>query len=520
MRKTKPLPVAVTAVAMLFLTSCVGTGDSSNEATALDGSGAIASPPELTDGGIAVPDPTENSAHGYNTDPNNVQTLQSCDDWRVFWRFQGPAVSFAVSEKVSDIAVVATSTEIYLANQHLDLNRDGILCFYEDENLEEVRQSVLYSPKTSISDASSLQAIENCRIKNLEGGSGFPRRFPDLVGKFVAQVIYVEAPDASGTTEPVKDFGYWENDLKQFLESMSYGKLSLEFRVSDEYFTLNKAFRDYTKGEGRWNPTEFSKDVVALVDDEINFSGVDMVLIVAPPTADEGDFIPFALPIPIEDAISSDEEELFRFTGVGTMMRKDVGYLEIGHEIGHLFGLEDYYWHDFFVGDWDINRSHEGVKFMGVFDGMSTAAGGGARPEWSAWSRWLLGYLDESQVRCVSEKPKSTHILTAISEANDLPKMAVLPLSEGKAIVAESRKKLGYDENSNPLYQGLLVYVVDTSITNGQGPLRVVRKSNLQSRELDDAALTPGESVEISGYRVSNLESSDLWDVVEFSKIP
>lgn len=511
--------IAFVTLLALVGSGCVSTIYSSDGDGDTVETGSVAARPAQTDGGVAIPDPPENSTHGYTTDPARVQTLNSCDDWRVFWRFQGPAVSFAVSEKVSDIAVVATSTEIYLANRHLDSNGDGILCFYEDEDLDDVRQSVLYSPRIEISDGSSLQPVENCRIRNLEGGSGFPRRFPDPVGEFVAQVIYVEAPDARGTTIPKTDFAFWETDLKEFLESMSYGKLSLDFRVSNQYFTLNKAFGDYTKGEGRWNPTEFSRDVVELVDSKVDFTGVDMVMIVAPPTADEDDFIPFALPLPIEDAIESDENNLFRFTGVGTMMRKDVGYLEISHEIGHLFGLEDYYWHDYFVGDWDKSTSYEGVKFMGVFDGMSTAAGTGARPEWSAWSRWLLGYLDEDQVRCVSEESKSTHMLTAISEANDLPKMAVLPLSSGEAIVVESRKRLGYDENSNPLFQGLLVYTVDTSIINGQGPLRIVKKSNVKSRLLEDAVLSQGESVEVSGYKVTNLESSDFWDVVEISKI-
>jgi hypothetical protein len=83
----------------------------------------------------------------------------------------------------------------------------------------------------------------------------------------------------------------------------------------------------------------------------IDFSGVAVVVVVAPPTASEEEVIPSALPLPTKDAISSDEEELFRPKGLGTLMRKGVGFADISHEIDHLFGSEDHDRLDYFASD-------------------------------------------------------------------------------------------------------------------------------------------------------------------------
>jgi hypothetical protein len=84
----------------------------------------------------------------------------------------------------------------------------------------------------------------------------------------------------------------------------------------------------------------------------------------------------------------TDEGSVYRGTLAGADTRWEEGYLLIAHEIGHLLGLEDYY----FQG-WQMDDPYEDqFKFMGEFDNMNFAPG--KAREWTGWSRWLVGGWD------------------------------------------------------------------------------------------------------------------------------
>ena len=59
--------------------------------------------------------------------------------------------------------------------------------------------------------------------------------------------------------------------------------------------------------------------------------------------------------------------------------------------------------------------------------------------EMLAMSRWHFGWLNEPQVRCVTE-PEATITLGPIAAPGDRTAMAAIPLSETEVIVIESRK--------------------------------------------------------------------------------
>ncbi len=154
---------------------------------------------------------------------------------------------------------------------------------------------------------------------------------------------------------------------------------------------------------------------------------------------------------------------------------------------------------------------------MGEFDNMNFAPG--KAREWTGWSRWLLSALDDNQVRCLSDTTDTTHQLWAISDTAPEPKIVVIPISETSAVVIESRKSRRNDRMLPKANEGLLVYKVDTTQQNGLGPLRIIRKENLQDPFLLDAPLRTGESVNIDGYKIENVESGTLWDVARVTKL-
>jgi M6 family metalloprotease-like protein len=486
---------------LLLLTSCVTTTpseitDSSNSA----------------DQGLVIPSPSENSDHGYSIADNRIPKLETCAEWRAFFVYPGPAVSFAVASLFPE-EKFEVSTEIYLKNRDLDQNGDGVICHFE----AGVSSA---DPETEISPVSELAPVEECRIQ--QGGasmsyvtrSGFPQH-PDYVipqdNKIVIQLIYVDGDDLQGTDKPESDASFWIEGAGSFLDDVTDGKIELEWRYENEYFTLPKPLGSYNvTREKRGDPQAFVQAAITAADREVDFSEVDIVVAVPPPNINNRliDFSP-AIPLEARSPFTTAEGLVYRGTLAGADTRWEEGYLLIAHEIGHLMGLQDYYSHT--SGD----EYEDQFKYMGEFDNMNNA--GGRAREWTAWSRWLLGTLEDDQIRCVTSAQDTTHQITTVSSESKNPKAVIVPTGTNTAIVVESRKSIRNDKGIPEQLQGLLVYKVDTRRASGFGPLEIVRKVGLSDPFLIDASLTVGESVTVDDIRIENVESGELWDVARIT---
>ncbi|MYB28512.1 MAG: hypothetical protein F4X38_05160 [Acidimicrobiaceae bacterium] len=134
--------------------------------------------------------------------------------------------------------------------------------------------------------------------------------------------------------------------------------------------------------------------------------------------------------------------------------------------------------------------------------------------EMLAWSRWQLGWLDESQVLCLTAD-RSRVVLSPVADPGDAAVMAAVPLSDTEVLVVEVRVKVGYDaEQEEPhtdgalltvpalATEGVLVYVVDASLGSGQLPLVIAGDAG--NGQVDDyPILTRGEQVVVRGYTVT-----------------
>lgn len=81
--------------------------------------------------GVSAPVTPENKWHGWSTAENQVVRIEDCEEWDYYWVYQGPAVSSAAAE-LTGFAGLTVSTEHYIKNQHLDEDKDGVLCFFEN----------------------------------------------------------------------------------------------------------------------------------------------------------------------------------------------------------------------------------------------------------------------------------------------------------------------------------------------------------------------------------------------------
>jgi hypothetical protein len=135
-------------------------------------------------------------------------------------------------------------------------------------------------------------------------------------------------------------------------------------------------------------------------------------------------------------------------------------------------------------------------------------------PSLLAFERWNLGWIDDSQIKCMKDI-KSTELISPVQTSGGV-KAVIIPISRTKAVVIESRRASGIDKNIAK--SGALVYVIDSSIQSGQGPVKVFPSDVSSDPRYLKAPRALGESVTTEGITVKVTKSDDSGDTVEISK--
>ena len=161
------------------------------------------------------------------------------------------------------------------------------------------------------------------------------------------------------------------------------------------------------------------------------------------------------------------------------------GYKWLNHEGGHMMGLVDLY---------PIPGTAQ--IYVGEYSLMALISG--AAPEYFAWERWMLGWIDDDQV--VLANPGTTTVALAPLETADGTKMIVVPIGPTTAIVVENRQPLGFDTALTK--PGPLAYLVDTSIGTGSGVIQVLPLDQTDVRKLT-ATLGVGQTLTNKGLSMS-----------------
>jgi hypothetical protein len=110
----------------------------------------------ILENGVSAPATPENKLHGWSTVENQVVRIEDCDEWDYYWVYQGPAVSSDAAD-LTGFAGLTVSTEHYIKNQHLDEDKDGVLCFFENQNKPDPSAGINQWPKAFDAVWSSLK---------------------------------------------------------------------------------------------------------------------------------------------------------------------------------------------------------------------------------------------------------------------------------------------------------------------------------------------------------------------------
>ena len=376
------------------------------------------------------------------------------------------------------------------------------------------------TPKSPLSTSPSFASVDSCRISDNSENvirSGFPQhsQMKRSGSKLVVQLIYVDFADQVAKGKASDDKSFWTDGVSKFLADMSNGVVNFEWRATEGYNRMSKKLADYRVTRALGGDTAvLVQEAINLADREVDFTDVDFVVAVLPPETQRSlsDVSP-ALILSQNSPFKTNEGRVYRATLVGGDMRFPEGHLLLSHEFGHLLGIHDYYWYG-----WKQGMIFEDqFKFMGNFDNMNYA--NGKSREWTAWSRWIIDFLPDSKVLCAKDGVEASAQLDAVSKVGTGPQLLVIRTSPTEAIAVESRRNSRNDSNASSSSNGLLVYRIDTTISSGQGALRIVRKPGSTDALFSDAPLKPGESLRVGSWLITNLESGLDWDVAKIEPV-
>ena len=328
-----------------------------------------------------------------------------------------------------------------------------------------------------LSSTQILDEPERCQIADITPYEGSSSGFPRPVDNKLLQDLRVLVVPIS-----VRDYLFSDEDLKlaetgltksaEFWNSMSYGSFNLEstFLPKESWPTFDETAEQLglISSGPMTDYQAFVEMAMTRLSEKMDTSKFDVFFVALPAV---NDFL-MGQAMRLGEGFISDKEIQQNAILVGG------GYLNFwevtAHELGHVgFGLEDLYSFETqsnIFGDWDIMQMAILVPSKEI----------------TSWSRWIAGWLDNSQVQCLEKQDSATLFIEPIEVASTQPKSIVVRTSPNSVLVAESRRNLGYDISGS----SVLIYTVDTSKSHGFGPYKYEGTLNAIGETLTIGSIT------------------------------
>ena len=359
------------------------------------------------------------------------------------------------------------------------------------------KASTLYT-SSAITALDQLTALDICKTKDVStrssGNNGFPRPAGTLLGTSSPKILFIPLsfPDVPAFTDAdlLRIQGVFK-EVEDFYQKSSYGLVKIEYEVlvRSKWLTMDKSAESY----GLINPrpqqdnTEALKEILSKVDPSVNFDLYDGITLETARYPGRGVGQAFLGQLfPTKNGVAK---------GVSLETAQNAASFQVlAHELGHtLFGLEDLY---VFLNP-QRPSVPGGPNPAGSWDMMSNST-----KAFFGWSKFLNGWLDGVQVRCVSNQIKTIHYVENLDTIGDRPKLLLINLQEGVTISVEVRQPYELAE------LGALIYKVDSRINHGDGPITA-----------ESSLLYQNNSKVFDGWRISALKSDGEGMLIEVEKV-
>jgi M6 family metalloprotease-like protein len=359
------------------------------------------------------------------------------------------------------------------------------------------KASTLYT-SSAITALDQLTALDICKTKDVttrsSGNNGFPRPAGTLLGAVSPKILFIPIsfPDTPAFSDD--DLTLVQGVFKEvidFYQKTSYGLVKIEYVVLEKskWVTMDKTAASYglTYPQPQQNNTEALKEIFSKVDPSVNFDLYDGVTFETARYLGGG----------VGQAFLSERFSTKNGVAKGVSLetaQNAARFQVLAHELGHtLFGLEDLY---VFLNP-QRPSVPGGPNPAGSWDMMSNST-----KAFFGWSKFLNGWLDGVQVRCVSNQVKTIHYVENLDTIGDRPKLLLINLQEGVTISVEVRQPYKLAE------LGALIYKVDSRINHGDGPITA-----------ESSLLYQNNSKVFDGWRISALKSDGEGMLIEVEKV-
>jgi len=357
-------------------------------------------------------------------------------------------------------------------------------------------------PNRSRSPAADVSACKLTGPRSVDFSVGFnssPVKNAPSTGTMNALMIFVDFSDCPATETPQSLYDFFLPQAANWYRNASYGRLNLNVTADTTRFYRMPGRADsyhWTRGLTTAQHLSYIQDAMAAYNRTIS-PPVDVLWVIVTAKAKP---ITSSFTSSVEIRTRAGAYVAARATTFGTTLYASFGYKSMNHETGHAMGLPDLY--PYSTGG--------GGQYVGGFDVMGDITGPG--PDYFAWDKWRLGWLDDTQINCVTAPGSTKHALSALEKADGGSsgvKAVVVRRNATAALVAELRTKVGVD--TALCATGVLLYTISTTVDSGKGPIRVVDATpgsgGCGRDELNDAPLSlkgtssftvPGWSVKVT----------------------
>ena len=349
-----------------------------------------------------------------------------------------------------------------------------------------------------ITATDQLTALDICKTKDVStrssGNNGFPRPVGTLLGAVSPKILFIPLNFADTPAFSDADLLRAQTAFKEvsdFYLKSSYGLVKIEYQILErsKWPTIDKSAASYglTNPLPQQNNTEALVEILSKIDPSVNFDLYDGV------TLETARYPGGGVGQAFLGQVFHTKNGVAKGVSLETAQNA-ASFQVLAHELGHtLFGLEDLY---VFLNP-QRPSVPGGPNPAGSWDMMSNST-----KAFFGWSKFLNGWLDGVQVRCVSNQIKTIHYVENLDTIGDRPKLLLINLQEGVTISVEVRQPYELAE------LGALIYKVDSRINHGDGPITA-----------ESSLLYQNNSKVFDGWRISALKSDGEGMLIEVEKV-
>ncbi len=373
--------------------------------------------------------------------------------------------------------------------------------------------------------------IETCKIveKNKNrisvGPSMLPTGFPrhtiaQKTGTVKWALIPLDFSDLNGEANFRSRVDEQMKLTSEWFDTVSEGKYKVEWVVADKWVRLPGKTSDYEISQSvnlnnAANGPKLFKDAMVAADPSFNFTGVQTVNFILP--KGQSFIQESSQGFPWDEAVKNlvtNEGSVSSYSIPGKMFDSDNRqyWSYFAHEFGHAMAIPH-------VGSSREPNPFLGLDIMGNQDGESK--------ELSGWLRFVAGWLDDEKVYCqeLSTLKNTDVTLIPLSGTGNGVKMVVVPISETKAVVIESRRETKFSCMMSSKRNGVLVYTYDATLMHGENFLKPVTpldraieySSNCPVVGYPNPILYKGQKISVEGITIEVIDSLN-YDKIKISR--